>query len=235
MSGGRVESRFLEDFDTRTGPNSGGTGGNHELKISERPNAARRFDTQTVGSHLLTQQGHIGNGRTGRAEAGGGFHEVGTARNAEFTGQNFFSIGQQTSFKNDFAAGPGRLTELGHSLDICENRGNFTIFESANIQHHINFTGAITESRPSFNGFGLNQVGAEWKADHRTDEHGCVLEQRSRLADIDRIYADRTELVVHSFLAKPVDISSGGRRLEECMINEAGDVHGRVRMASGRC
>ena len=129
---------------------------------------------------------------------------------------------------------PRRLAKLRNGLDIHQDGGGFPVFESAQIENHVNFTGAVTESGAGFRGFGLNQVGPERETNDGANFYRSILQEYCGRPDVNRIHTNGTELMQCRFLAEPVNVGRCGSRFKERMVDEARNIHDNDR-DSTRC
>ena len=224
----------MEDVDAATGADACGAGRHHILEIGQRTDAAGGFDAEAVRFHQPAHQRDGINRCTAGAEAGGGFDEVGTAGNAEFTGASLFGISEQAGFEDDFAEGVCRVADFDDRLDVGEDGGVIAGFERADVEDHVNFAGAIANGGAGFGGFGFSEVGTEWEADDGANFDRRGLQECGGKTDVKWVDADGMEVMVRGFLTQSFDVGGGGVGLEECVVNQTGNVHhSRQRRRSG--
>ena len=105
---------------------------------------------------------------------------MGAGGSRELRGTSFLFVGQERCFQDDLAHRIAIDTILDHGPDVTQHERIVAAFERADVYHHIDLAGAITNSATRFYRLDRGLIGAEWETDDRAGEHLAASQQLSR-------------------------------------------------------
>jgi len=185
------------------GPDPRCTGGNHSQCGVRIANAAGRFDAEFAADGLA-HQGDVGRGRAAGAEAGGSLYEVCAAVHGKPAGADFFIIGEEARLEDNFdgaaAGSPDNLAQLMENISIV------SLLEPADVEHGVDFPGAVGSGGFCLDALGSCGHGAQREAHGGGDCDARSLEQPAGVGNPGSVDADAAESVFACFGAELFDV-----------------------------
>ena len=154
-------------------------------------------------------------GTAGR-KTGGRFDIFGAGIGDDLCQADFFILCQQAGFNDDFEDLPG--TRRTNGADFIRRRIIAALFDGADIDHHVDFAGAVCHGAARFKGFDVCGMITVRKADDRADRQasGQII---SRAADKRRRNADGRNAVCNAFITERLDFRPRCRRRQQRMVD----------------
>ncbi len=156
-------------------------------------------------------------------ESGRRLHEVGAGRFAERGGRDLLFVSQERGLDDHLADHAALATRLDDGLDVALDGAQITGLQRPDVDHHVDFRGAIIDSPACLELLDVRGRRAERKPDNGTDPDGRAAESRGRERDPCRVHAHRREVEFRSLATQLFDLRARRVRLQQRVVDQARD------------
>src|SRR5579884_3724319 len=115
------------------------------------------------------------------------------------------------------------MADTDQRVDIGAHRGEITIAESADVEHHVDLARAVAQRGLRLGELGFRRHGAEREAYRRAGTDAGPGEFRRDNGNPIGVDADRCEAVLEGFGADADDVTPGRVGAQNGVINEGGN------------
>src|SRR5216684_3934816 len=125
------------------------------------------------------------------------------------------------------------VSDFDDSSDISRDQVVITRLERADVYYHIQFARAVEDRAPRFVYFCIRHVCAERKPNYRANFHAAPSQSAGGLAHPDRVYANRSESIAHSFFAHLKYFVARCVGFKQGVVNEASHLSRGLALCTG--
>ena len=172
------------------------------------------------------EDGDVVNSGAAGGEAGAGLEEVGAGGESDLGGAELFFEGEEAGLEDDFDDGSGVVGELDDAADVVVDGlvvGGLAGFEQADVEDHVDLTGAVFEDADGLVALGAGESGAEREANE--DANGDTGSQEGGGGEgyPGGVEHGAGEAVLGGFVADLEDLGAGGVGLDEGVVEDGGE------------
>ena len=207
-----------DDLDAGARTDACGAGTGHRLERFEVSDAPGRLDAN-LRAHDRPHERHVRHRGAAGAEPGRGLHEIGSGHLGQCARDPLLVIGQRRGLDDDLAERLLVPARHGDGLDVALDQGAVATLQRADVDHHVDLGGSVRECAARLVLFDVWRGRPERKPHDRADPDGATGQALAGASHPGGVQADRGEPMLHRLVAQHVDLSLGGIRAKQGVVD----------------